>query len=213
MSKYIKLDTAIERTNQLYHGDEVEAWLESLPTIEVADLSEEAYEVGYTNGQMAERKRKIEVSEDALKGCDKVDKRFSEDAISREYLIKALDNLDWYDFDMFYKVVENAPSVIPQVTNEDAISREYMLRALNGYGKDWQEDCEIAETIRNAPSVIPKPKEGEWIKSDIPCEEWVCSECGGACWYYDVGKTVSRSRYCPNCGSRMRGGKDEKAHQ
>lgn len=38
----------------------------------------------------------------------------SEDCISREWLIKALDNLDWYDFDMFYKVVENAPSVVPQ---------------------------------------------------------------------------------------------------
>ena len=37
----------------------------------------------------------------------------SEDCISREWLIKALDNLDWYDFDMFYKVVENAPSVVP----------------------------------------------------------------------------------------------------
>ena len=35
MSKYIKLDTAIEHTNQLYHGDEVEAWLESLPTIDI----------------------------------------------------------------------------------------------------------------------------------------------------------------------------------
>lgn len=35
MSRYIKLDTAIEHTNQLYHGDEVEAWLESLPTIDI----------------------------------------------------------------------------------------------------------------------------------------------------------------------------------
>ena len=34
MSKYIKLEDAIERLNQLYHGYEVEAWLESLPTIE-----------------------------------------------------------------------------------------------------------------------------------------------------------------------------------
>lgn len=37
MNKYIKLDTAIEHTNELYHGDEVEAWLESLPTIEVSE--------------------------------------------------------------------------------------------------------------------------------------------------------------------------------
>lgn len=37
MSKYIKLDDAIEHTNQLYHAYEVEAWLESLPTIEVSE--------------------------------------------------------------------------------------------------------------------------------------------------------------------------------
>lgn len=37
MSKYIKLEDAIERLNQLYHGYEVEEWLESLPTIEVSE--------------------------------------------------------------------------------------------------------------------------------------------------------------------------------
>ena len=37
MSKYIKLEGAIERLNQLYHGYEVEEWLESLPTIEVSE--------------------------------------------------------------------------------------------------------------------------------------------------------------------------------
>lgn len=47
-------------------------------------------------------------------------------------------------------------SVVPNAeVSEDAISREYMLRNLNGYGKDWQEDCEIAEIIRNAPNVVP----------------------------------------------------------
>lgn len=40
MSKYIKLDTAIEHTNQLYHGDEVEAWLENLPTIDIVRCGE-----------------------------------------------------------------------------------------------------------------------------------------------------------------------------
>lgn len=40
MSKYIKLDTAIEHTNQLYHGYEVEEWLESLPTIDIVRCKE-----------------------------------------------------------------------------------------------------------------------------------------------------------------------------
>ena len=46
MSKHIKLDTAIEHTNQLYHGYEVEEWLNSLPTIDIVrcdDCSERDY--------------------------------------------------------------------------------------------------------------------------------------------------------------------------
>lgn len=104
--------------------------------------------------------------------------------------------------------------------SEDAISREELIKTFirekSDYLMAWndapagmvKETCDELDkciaTVINAPSVIPKPKEGEWIKSDIPCEEYVCSECGGACWYYDVGKTVSRSRCCPNCGAKMR---------
>lgn len=44
---------------------------------------------------------------------------------------------------------------------------------------------------------------GRWEKSDIPDEKFVCSECGGACWYYDYEGDVAKSRYCPNCGARM----------
>lgn len=43
MSEYIKLDDATERTNQLYHGYEVEAWLESLPTINIVHCGECKY--------------------------------------------------------------------------------------------------------------------------------------------------------------------------
>lgn len=51
--------------------------------------------------------------------------------------------------------------------------------------------------------ISAQPKIGWWIKSEIPNEEYVCSECGGACWYYDVGKEVTKSRFCPNCGVKM----------
>jgi hypothetical protein len=51
-----------------------------------------------------------------------------------------------------------------------------------------------------------KQEEGEWEKSEIPGEEYVCSVCGGACWYYDVEGYVAKSRFCPNCGARMKGG-------
>ena len=51
-----------------------------------------------------------------------------------------------------------------------------------------------------------KQSEGEWIPSDIPQEKYVCSVCGGACWYYDYQGEVAKSRYCPNCGAKMKGG-------
>lgn len=40
MSKYIKLEDATERLNQLYHGYEVEEWLESLPAIDIVHCAE-----------------------------------------------------------------------------------------------------------------------------------------------------------------------------
>ena len=49
-----------------------------------------------------------------------------------------------------------------------------------------------------------KQSEGEWIQSDIPQEKYVCSVCGGACWYYDYQGEVAKSRFCPNCGAKMR---------
>lgn len=63
---------------------------------------------------------------------------------------------------------------------------------------------EICSLIKDCPTVDAKTvRRGKWIKSEIPCEEFVCSECGGACWYYDVNKNVSKSKYCPNCGAKM----------
>ncbi len=46
-------------------------------------------------------------------------------------------------------------------------------------------------------------EKAKWIKSEIPGEGYVCSLCGGACWYYDVQKDVAQSRFCPNCGAKM----------
>ena len=51
-----------------------------------------------------------------------------------------------------------------------------------------------------------KQSEGEWEVSDIPDEKYVCSVCGGACWYYDYRGELAKSRYCPNCGAKMKGG-------
>lgn len=45
---------------------------------------------------------------------------------------------------------------------------------------------------------------GKWIESTIPNEQYVCSVCGGACWYYDFMGSVAKSKFCPNCGADLR---------
>ena len=49
---------------------------------------------------------------------------------------------------------------------------------------------------------------GKWKESNIPCEDYVCSVCGGSNWYYGTNGVMARSKYCPNCGARMDGGKN-----
>ena len=63
------------------------------------------------------------------------------------------------------------------------------------------------QTVKNLSKMgYRKQSEGEWIESDIPQEKYVCSLCGGACWYYDYQGDVAKSRFCPNCGAKMKGG-------
>ena len=52
-------------------------------------------------------------------------------------------------------------------------------------------------------SVNNSGKKAHWAKSEIQGEDYVCSLCGGSCWYYDVNKGLSRSRFCPTCGAEM----------
>lgn len=40
MSRYIRIDEAKERTTQLFHGYEVEQWLETLPSIDIVRCAE-----------------------------------------------------------------------------------------------------------------------------------------------------------------------------
>ena len=77
----------------------------------------------------------------------------------------------------------------------------------HSYSKNNQESrmCKICEFTYFRDH---KQSEGEWITSDIPQEKYVCSVCGGACWYYDCQGDVAKSRYCPNCGAKMKGGEE-----
>lgn len=60
----------------------------------------------------------------------------------------------------------------------------------------------LVHAIRDSPTIYPV-KHGIWIESEIPCEKFACSACGGAAWYYDYDREIRKSRYCPNCGAKM----------
>lgn len=70
---------------------------------------------------------------------------------------------------------------------------------------------DVIDMICAAPTAdVQEVKHGKWCKSDIPNEKFVCSVCGGACWYYDYKGEVARSNYCPNCGAKMDAKENEK---
>lgn len=73
-----------------------------------------------------------------------------------------------------------------------------------GADYDLAKDQAISE-IKDLQSYesLNKKKKAKWIKSDIPNEDYICSSCGGAAWYYDNEKSVSKSKFCPNCGAEM----------
>lgn len=66
----------------------------------------------------------------------------------------------------------------------------------------------MPKIIDDAPTIESEPvRHGEWLYNDMclpNCAE--CSECG---WKSSVsGDEISSCHYCPNCGARMDGGKN-----
>ena len=88
----------------------------------------------------------------------------------------------------------------------DLISKKELYHKISeAYSKghlSWGANEVIKDIIGECD---PVEKKGEWIDSDIPNEKYVCSNCGGACWYYDYEGEVAKSNFCPNCGADMRG--------
>ena len=74
-----------------------------------------------------------------------------------------------------------------------------------------KELCKVYDKIRGLPTI--EPKRGKWIRhvlknANVPWG-YDCSACGA--WFIVGEDTIEKYDYCPNCGTRMEGAKNEKA--
>ena len=97
---------------------------------------------------------------------------------------------------------------------DDIISRQAAIHAFDGicdreceYSKKQRAvmcaSCHLGSAFDAIDELPSAERLGRWVNSEIPNEKYVCSVCGGACWYYDVQGEVAKSAYCPNCGAKM----------
>ena len=104
---------------------------------------------------------------------------------------------------------------------DEYISREAALKAAN----EWVSEACMAPVMRvsrlldklaKVPAAdVAEVVHGEWLRSD---DDWnslttiQCSCCGEE-WCFETDDDVSllNYKYCPNCGARMDGGKDDEA--
>lgn len=81
------------------------------------------------------------------------------------------------------------------------------------HGIDYSISMEMVRILLdNLPSVQPERKTGQWISSDSELEI-KCNKCGKDFGEYvdspDYIYLVERPKFCPNCGTDMRGDKCE----
>lgn len=99
--------------------------------------------------------------------------------------------------------------------SDDLISRRAALSACHNWddGKNYYAYGDtVEERLQKLPSAQPDRKKGKWI-INISDYKSTCSVCGadetefihGTEMWYGKGK----SKFCPNCGARMEGEKDE----
>jgi len=110
------------------------------------------------------------------------------------------------NFESVCKAVGSLPKI---EVSEDCISRAYAIEVLSHVKKDeqWRTECIDNEIrlIKLLPSVVPSRAEGEWINQEqgafYPVE---CSNCHKQP-LLNEDEDYEYTKYCPNCGSRMKG--------
>lgn len=82
----------------------------------------------------------------------------------------------------------------------------------------WKPDVvDVCEAICDAPTIEPERKKGKWIFYETENERYDDIKCPFCKKTYtvdayridDIGFTAEDFKFCPNCGSDMRGEQDE----
>lgn len=114
------------------------------------------------------------------------------------------------------KALQNAIKALPSETHDlrtethgvcsdELISRQAALDAISTFGnREYRRKQGTLQDAYKLISALPsaEPKTGEWIDEGDPLT-LRCSKCD-----YRVAR-YNNTNYCPNCGSRMRGGNDD----
>ena len=135
------------------------------------------------------------------------------DLISRADAIEAVESnkSDWNND--YNRPIEKDIQTLKALPSADAVpqmehDREWIIGCIKHDGFIHTHRFDKANQIILEALEVGRPS-GEWLPSKILNEKYVCSVCGGACWYYSVHGEPTKSNFCPNCGAIMKGGDDE----
>ena len=138
-----------------------------------------------------------------------------EDAVSREMIMRHYDSGEYKHVNHISRnglldYIEQLPSVTPKLAEcEDAVSRRAAIDAVKMAIIRSEQEYAV-EALEKIPPITPKPRTGEWI----PMFDGKFH--GGAYWFKcsECSRVVPDVRnggwnFCPECGAKMNGGKEE----
>ena len=99
---------------------------------------------------------------------------------------------------------------------KEYVEREALINLIEENSEtkfDWSESVDIdilRPAIKDIPAADVAPvKHGEWVLLDECSNEGVyCSICHKKVYKTEYANQKLKSKYCPNCGAKMDGGKN-----
>lgn len=131
------------------------------------------------------------------------------DLISREALKKAFDEYGEkakFTQDFCQRLIDKTPTVEP--FEPDYVGAERLKAMQRGYEEGYHNGMKIGKTLN------PKIKQGEWIYPEKTDKEkgygGYCSncKCDMPIFVEDWKQKYCETKFCPNCGAKMKGGKE-----